>query len=136
MKTIVLGYDESDEAARALRRTAELAEATGAPVVVTSVAPVLQFMARGTGTYDPLDPPARHSALAATAGAMLADHGVEVTEVTGFGDAREVIVGLADEHDADLIVVGMSHHPRVARFLGGVSEDVAKHANCDVLLVR
>jgi nucleotide-binding universal stress UspA family protein len=136
MKTIVLGYDESDEAGRALRRTAELATATGASVVVTSVAPVMQFMARGTGPYDPSDPPARHRELAAEAAAVLAEQGIEATSVTGLGDAGDVIVELADEHEADLVVVGMSHHPHLARIFGGVSEDVAHQAHRDVLLVH
>jgi nucleotide-binding universal stress UspA family protein len=136
MKTIVLGYDESEEAARAVQRTATLARATGATVVVTSVAPVMQFMARGTGPYDPADPPARHHELAADAAAMLTEQGVAATAVTGLGDAGDVIVELAEDRDADLVVLGMSHHPRLAALLGGVNEDVVRHARCDVLLVR
>jgi hypothetical protein len=31
------------------------------------------------------------------------------------------------------VVVGLSHH---SRFFGGVSDDVADHAGCDVLLVH
>jgi len=38
MKTIVLGYDESDPAKHALERAAELAKLFGAKVIVTSVA--------------------------------------------------------------------------------------------------
>jgi nucleotide-binding universal stress UspA family protein len=136
MKSIVLGYDASDEAGRAVQRTVQLAKALDAHVIVTSVAPVIQFAARGAGPYDPTDPPARHRQLAADAAAILTEQGIVAKSVTGLGDAADVILELADEHDADLIVVGMSHHPHVARFLGGVSEDVAHHAHCDVLLVR
>jgi nucleotide-binding universal stress UspA family protein len=38
MKTIVIGYDETDAAKRALARASELAERFGARVIVTSVA--------------------------------------------------------------------------------------------------
>ena len=38
--------------------------------------------------------------------------------------------------EADLIVLGMTHHPHLARLLGSVSDDVAHHAHCDVLLVH
>ena len=136
MKTIVLGYDESPEASRALDRAAQLALALGAKVVVASIAPALQPAGRGIGPYDPADPPEHYRALAHDAAKALSDRGVTAETVTGLGDAGEAIVSVADEHDADLIVLGMSHHPHVSRFLGGVSEDVAHHAHCDVLLVH
>jgi nucleotide-binding universal stress UspA family protein len=136
MKTIVLGYDESSEAGRALEKAGELASALGARVVVASIAPALQPAAHGIGPYDPADPPAHYRELAHQAATTLAERGVTAETVTGLGDAGEAIIAVADEHTADLIVIGMSHHPHVARFLGGVSEDVAHHAHCDVLLVH
>lgn len=136
MKTIVLGVDDSPESGRAVERTIELARMSGASVIVTSVAPVMQFMARGTGPYDPTDPPERHRELATQAAARLTEQGIDAQTITGLGDAGAIIVELAGEHEADLVVVGMSSHPHVARFLGGVSEDVAHHAGCDVLLVH
>jgi len=66
----------------------------------------------------------------------LADRGIAAEAVSGLGDAGDAIVSLDEEHRADLIVVGMSHHPHIARIFGGVSEDVAHHAPCDVLLAR
>ena len=136
MKTIVLGYDDSPEASRALERAAELAKALLARVLVTSVAPVLSSAGRGIGPYDPADPPERHRVLAKDAAARLAEQGLDAQAITGLGDPGDAIVQLADENEADLIVLGMSHHPHVARIFGGVSEDVAHHARCDVLLVR
>ena len=136
MKTIVLGYDDSPEAARALERTAELAVALDARVAVASVAPALQPVGRGVGPYDPADPPERHRELARRAAASLTERGITAEPVGGFGDAGEALVSLADERGAELIVIGMSHHPHVSRFVGGVGEDVAHHAHCDVLLVH
>jgi nucleotide-binding universal stress UspA family protein len=136
VKTIVLGYDESQEARRAVQKTAELASAFGARVLVTSVAPVMQPAGRGIGPYDPADPPERHRALARQAAAALTEHGVKAETVTGLGDPGDAIVELADKRGADLIVLGMSHHRHLSRILGSVSEDVAHQAHCDVLLVH
>jgi len=136
MKTIVLAFDESPEAHRALEKTAELAKALQARVVVTSVAPIMQLSGRGVGPYDPTDPPERHRVLARDAAAILAERGIDATAATGLGSPGDVIVELADEQGADLIVLGMSHHPQLSRILGSVSEDVAHHAHCDVLLVH
>jgi len=136
MKTIVLGYDESDEAGRALRKSAELAKALGANVIVTSVAPAMHVAGRGIGPYDPADPPERHRELARDAAAVLTEQGIDAKAVTGLGEPGVAIVELADEQRADLIVLGMSHHPHLSRIFGGVGEDVAHHAHCDVLLVH
>jgi len=136
MQTIVLGFDESAEADRALKKTAELASALHARVVVTSVAPLMQPAGRGIGPYDPADPPERHAALARKAAAVLSEQGINVETMSGLGDPGDAIVRVADEKAADLIVVGMSHHPHLSRLIGGVSEDVTHHAHCDVLLVH
>lgn len=136
MKTIVLGYDESPEAGRALEKTVELAKAFGAPVVVTSVAPVMHMAGRGIGPYDPADPPERHRELARNATAILTEQGIAAKAVTGLGEPGHTIVELADQEKADLIVLGMTHHPHLSRVLGSVSDNVAHHAHCDVLLVH
>ena len=58
MKTIVVGYDESEPAKRALARAAELALAFDAKLIVTSVAPMLVGAAAAAGSrpLDPADP--------------------------------------------------------------------------------
>src|SRR5207302_7425788 len=71
MKTIVVGYDETEGAARALDRAAELAEALGEKLVVTSVAPVLISAARSGGAIDLTDAPADDLAELAHARAQL-----------------------------------------------------------------
>ena len=77
MKTIVLGYDDSESAMRALGRVTELAKAFDASVVAVSVAPVLVPAAHGIGPIDPVDPPELHREQLAHARAVLDELGIE-----------------------------------------------------------
>lgn len=53
------------------------------------------------------------------------------------GSAGPTIVELADQTDCDLIVVGAKGHSQIHRMLlGSVSDYVATHAKCSVLIVR
>ena len=60
MKIILVGYDDTEPAKRALERAAELAGRFGAKLVVTSVARRL-ISGHGVGPTDPLDPPEEHT---------------------------------------------------------------------------
>ena len=53
------------------------------------------------------------------------------------GDPDEQIIAVAETEKVDLIVVGSHHKGTLRRVLGrSVSDDVAHHASCPVLLVR
>jgi nucleotide-binding universal stress UspA family protein len=138
MKTIVVGYDDSEPAQRALERAAELAGAFGAKLVVTSVAPVgAGFGSRDVSGVDPSDPPEAHQKDLDAARAVLDGRGVEADYRVGFGDPADGIVELADEVKADLIVVGSRHLNLVQHMLGiSVSGAVGRKAHCDVLTVQ
>jgi nucleotide-binding universal stress UspA family protein len=137
MKTIVVGYDETEPARRALERAADLAEAFGAKLIITSVAPVLLSTGRSMGGLDPTDTPADHLAELRHAQELLAVRGVEAEFQGAVGEPAETIVSLADERGADLIVVGTREPNVLERLLGGsVSQSVSRHAHCDVLIVH
>ena len=137
MKTIVVAYDETEPAKRALARAADLAKTFGSKLIVTSVAPVGAAGPRGGGPVDPIDPPEHHREELDHARTFLAGQGVDAELQVGVGDAADVIVTLAEERDADLIVVGTREPGMIDRlFKGSVSAAVSRHARCDVLIVH
>ena len=137
MKSIVLGYDDTETAKRALDRTAELAQAFGARVTVISVAPVLVGAAHGIGPIDPVEPPELHREQLSIAQAELGRRGIEAASQLGLGDPADTILDVAGTADADLIVVGSGHTSFVSELLGtSVSGSVQRRAHCDVLVVH
>jgi nucleotide-binding universal stress UspA family protein len=136
MKTIVVGYDETEPANRALDRAAELAEAFSAKLIVTSVAPVL-VSTRAPGAIDPTDPPEQHVAELAHAAERLRGRTVDAEYQAAVGEPAETIVQRAEERHADMIVVGTREPGVLDRLLGqSVSQSVSRHAHCDVLIVH
>ena len=136
MNTIVVGYDDTDPAKRALERAAELAGRFGAKVIVTSVAPVL-ISGRGVGPIDPVDPPEEHRRELMNAAAFLTEHGVEGEFDVALDEPANHIVRLAEQRGADLIIVGTHEPGFLQRLLGlSVSDKVEHKSHCDVMIVH
>jgi nucleotide-binding universal stress UspA family protein len=132
MSRIVIGYDGSDAAKRALERAAALAN--GGPVVVVSA--VTPLISRAAQIADPVEAE-DHARHLAEAKARLGELGVDANAVEGIGDPATVIVAEAEEIGADLIVVGSEGKSLIERLLvGSVSSEVARKAAADVLVVH
>ncbi len=137
MNTIVVGFDDTEPARRALERAAEIAEALGGKLVVTSVAPWLVGVARSAGPHDPADPPEAHREQLRDARELLEARGVEAEYVPAEGEPADTIIELAEKRGADMIVVGTREPSIIERLLGqSVSDTVARHAHRDVLIVH
>ncbi len=135
MKTIVLGYDDSEPAKRALERAAELSTAFGSKVIVTSVAPML--VGRAGGPVDPADPPDEHKRELLDAASFLSERSIEAEYDLALADPADHIVDLAAQRGADLIVVGTHEPGLLERLLGlSVTRKVERKAHCDVLIVH
>jgi nucleotide-binding universal stress UspA family protein len=136
MKTIVVGYDDTQPSKRALERAADLAEKFGSRLIVTSVAPVMA-PAHGTAGIDPTDTPGEHQAELVSAQSYLSGRNLTAELQPAIGEPADAIVEAAEQTGATLIVVGTREPGMVERLLGtSVSQAVSKHAHCDVLIVH
>jgi nucleotide-binding universal stress UspA family protein len=136
-KSILVAYDDSESARRALERTAELAKAFDSEVTVTSVAPLLVGSPRATGPIDPIDSPAHHAEELEAARAMLSERGIEAKLVPATGDPAGAVAMIADEHGVDLVVVGTREPKLAERVLRhSVSAEVARRVHRDLLIVH
>jgi nucleotide-binding universal stress UspA family protein len=142
MKEIIVGYDGSAEAERALVRAADIAEAFSSQLVVASITkyPAAAAVAPVAPTPIPTRSP-EPGKLAEReleqARASLAGRSVETEYVTDVGDAAERLLELAERRDADLIVVGSREHGFLEHVVGmSCDEKVARRAHTDVMLVH
>jgi nucleotide-binding universal stress UspA family protein len=137
IKTIVVGYDETEAARRALERAATLAKAFESKLVVTSVAPVtITTTGRSIGA-DPVETAAEHRQELADARTYLEGEGLTADYVEAVGHEAESILEVARERSADMIVVGSRELTMLHRLLGqSVSDAVSHGARCDVLIVH
>lgn len=147
-KTIVLGYDGTRTAERALERATELARAFEARVVVADVA-APEPLAATPGAFG-ITPyyVATHEHGVRNDEALWRQHrdrldaflgraGVPYEFAGVVGSPTQEIVEVAEQHDADLIVVGTREPGLLERlFEGSVSQGVARRARCDVLIVH
>ena len=141
---IVVGTDDSDTAAEAVRQATGLAKLHGARLhIVTAYQPVLTANTEAARQKLPeelrwmVSPGEQADALLRHAVERMHDSGVEIETHSRTGDAASAIIEVAEEQGADLIVVGNKGMSGVARFLlGSVPNKVAHHAPCDVLIVR
>lgn len=135
MDRIIVGFDGSEHARKALARAVEIAN--GATVAVVSAAgPQILLRGQGLSPEDPADAEARTQALA-EAREYLDGKGVNAVYVEGHGHPADVIVQEAQESNADLVIVGTRGHNAAQRVvMGSVSTTVVHNAPCDVLVVR
>jgi nucleotide-binding universal stress UspA family protein len=132
---VVVGYDGSEHANRALDRAMRFAGDDGRLIVVASAEPDVEAPLTEGGRQDPSEVRNRREAIE-QARAKVGDRpSAELIEV--YGDPGTAIVKAANDSGADLVVVGSRGLSRIERLLlGSVSTKVVQRAHCDVLVVR
>lgn len=131
MKQVLVAYDGSSPARRALAHAAELARA-GDLVSVVNVMPEPGVGARLT---PPSEERSRQRHVLDEARDFLARSGVDARTIAPVGDAAREILATAARVGADVIVVARSRG-RVPHVLGSISGRLVRSANCDVLVVH
>lgn len=133
IRKILLGYDGTDPARRALEMAADLAGALGARIEVISVVPVHP----GRFSVDPWDDTTVHASELQEAARLLKERGLRAELVESMGDPAKTIEQYATEHAYDVIIVGSRGLDAIGRILqGSVSEHIATHAEVPVMVVR
>ncbi|TDA69869.1 MAG: universal stress protein [Clostridia bacterium] len=137
-KRILVGYDGSLHARKAIELALDLAQRYTAAVTAVAVAHIPDF----ADTRDEINGALQDAEKffggplqqAAKRAAQM-DVALETRVVPGH--PADVLVRLAEAEDCDLIVVGARGLSGVKRYLmGSVSEAVVRHAHCPVLVVK
>jgi nucleotide-binding universal stress UspA family protein len=143
--SIVVGTDGSDTAKEAVRQATELARAVGGKLLLVSAyEPVPESRLQQERTEVPTDvswmvnPREDVQAVLDEEAERIKEAGVGTVETYAReGDPADAILDVAEETNADLIVVGNKGMTGARRFLlGSVPNKVSHHAPCNVMIVR
>lgn len=143
-KSIVVGTDGSDTATQAVRQAVDLAGAVGAKLeLVSAYAPVSEQRLQEERRQAPEDlqwainPREDVDSTLEAAAIVAREAGVAVDVYPRQGDPADAILDVAEEQEADLIIVGNKGMTGAKRFLlGSVPNKVSHHAPCSVLIIR
>jgi nucleotide-binding universal stress UspA family protein len=132
---ILVAYDGSQEARRALDWTARLGE--DVEVCVISVVPTLEVTEKIRDAVDPTSDVPLHRRELEEAAAVLTKVGIAPSTLLKAGNPAEEIIDAAAQGNFDMIVVGKHGMGAVRRFLiGSVADRVVRHAGTPVLVVQ
>jgi nucleotide-binding universal stress UspA family protein len=142
--SIVVGTDGSETAQEAVRQATELAKAVGSRIyLVSAFEPVGNQRLREERQQVPEDmqwmvnPREDVEATLNEAGEQIKEAGVDVETFARQGDPADAILDVAEENNADLIIVGNKGMSGAKRFLlGSVPNKVSHHAPCSVMIIR
>ena len=139
MNAIVVGTDGSPGAEAAVQKAIQLTKGTGATVHLVCAYPGQSAMERlgVTARQDPTDLRGVASDVLARAEGRLREAGLHVEKHAREGDPANVILEIAEEQGADLVVVGAYSGVGRGRFmLGGVPAKLSHHVSTSLLIVR
>jgi nucleotide-binding universal stress UspA family protein len=134
ISTVAVGTDGSETASEAVKQAAEFARRFDAKLVLLSAfkgGPPPPDADEANWAYSPAS---QVREILARTEAEMNEQGLECTTAVDEGDAADVLVRLAGECDADMLVIGNRGMQR--RILGSVPNSVTHKADCSVLVVK
>ena len=142
--SIVVGTDGSETAGEAVRQATELAKSIGATIyLVSAFEPVGNQRLREERQQVPEDMSwmvnerEDVNATLRAAEEQIKEQGISVQTFARQGDPADAILDVAEEQNADLIIVGNKGMSGAKRFLlGSVPNKVSHHAPCSVMIIR
>ncbi len=140
-RKILVGYDGSENANRALGRAIELVRRTEGELTIVVVAEAVSHAAYAMGqSYRPIHANMVDYAKNVLSGGSERAKQAGITGVHGSveeGRPADMILARASEIKADLIVLGRRGISGIERLLlGSVSSSVMRHSTSDVLIVK
>jgi nucleotide-binding universal stress UspA family protein len=139
MDAIVIGTDGSPGAEAAVQKVIELADGKGPTVHLVCAYPGRSALERigMTAKQDPVDMRGVATDLLARAERRLAEAGFTVEKYVREGDPAHVIIDVAEESSADLIVVGAHGNAGDRWFhIGSIPTKLSHHAPTSLLIAR
>ena len=141
LKTIAVGTDGSETAAKAVDFAIDMAERYGSELVIaSSYRPVSEDRLRREKAEAPQDiqwainPSEDVDATLREVEERAKERGLSTVSEAREGDPAEVICDIAEHHNADVIVVGNKGMQR--KILGSVPNSVSHKAPCSVMIVK
>lgn len=134
ISTVAVGTDGSETASEAVKQAAELARRFDAKLVLLSA---FKNEPPPTGTDEAqwaYSPAAQLREILARTETEMNEQGIECTTMVDEGDPGDVLVRLAGDCGADVLVIGNKGMQR--RVLGSVPKSVAHNADCSVFVVK
>jgi nucleotide-binding universal stress UspA family protein len=135
---ILIAVDGSEGSNRALAKGLELAKLTGAEVIALAVEGPLPAYAATVGEIDEVkrEKDAFFAGLVDDVRARAESEGVPIDVDLRPGHAADLVVKVAAQRKADLIVLGRQGHFVRDHLLGSTADRVAEHADCPVMIVK